>query len=175
MCLLVRACVSQGLPRERKTLLDQYEESIRNALADLDRNEVPRRIWERDHTVWKPDLTEIGDRLGWLTVAGDMRESIVDIKTFSDEAKDEGYRHIVLLGMGGSSLGALAIYSLFGGAKGYPELIVLDTTVPDAIASVVHEVDCSKPFSSLHPSPGRLLSRMCFTGISGHLLNRWSA
>ena len=125
-------------------MLDQYEESIRNALADLDRNEVPRRIWERDHTVWKPDLTEIGDRLGWLTVAGDMRESIVDTKTFSDEAKDEGYRHIVLLGMGGSSLGALAIYSLFGGAKGYPELIVLDTTVPDAIASVVHEVDCSK-------------------------------
>ena len=125
-------------------MLDQYEESIRNVLADLDRNEVPRRIWERDHTVWKPDPTEISDRLGWLTVAGDMRDSITEVKSFTDAVKDEGYRHIVLLGMGGSSLGALAIHSVFGSAKGYPELIVLDTTVPDAIASVVHEVDLSK-------------------------------
>ena len=125
-------------------MLDQYEVSIRNALADLDRNEVPRRIWERDHTVWKPNPTEISDRLGWLTVAGDMPEGIAEIKTFADAVKGEGYRHIVLLGMGGSSLGALALHSLFGSAKGYPELIVLDTTVPDAIASVVLEVDCSR-------------------------------
>ena len=126
-------------------MLDQYEEIIRDALADLDRNEVPRRIWGLDYTVWKPDPTEISDRLGWLTVARDMRESIADIKALAGEIKDDGYRHIVLLGMGGSSLGALAIHSLFGSAKGYPELIVLDTTIPDAIASVVNEVDCSKP------------------------------
>lgn len=125
-------------------MLDQYEDSIRNALADLDRNEVPRRIWELDHTVWKPDPTEISDRLGWLMVVGDMRKSITDIKAFADEVKAEGYRHIVLLGMGGSSLGSLAIHSLFGSAKGYPQLIVLDTTIPDAIDSVAHEVECSK-------------------------------
>ena len=125
-------------------MLEQYEHPIRNALADLDRNGVLRRIWQLDHTVWKPDPTEISDRLGWLTVAGDMRESIADVKTFAGEIKDEGYRHIVLLGMGGSSLGALAIHSLFGSSKEYPELIVLDTTIPDAIASVVQEVDCSR-------------------------------
>ena len=51
---------------------------------------------------------------------------------------------MLLLGMGGSSLGALAIHSLFGSAKGYPELTVLDTTVPDAITAVAHAVDCSK-------------------------------
>ena len=125
-------------------MLDQHEDSIRNALVTLDCNEVLRRIWERDHTVWKPDPTEIRDRLGWLTIAGDMRESVADIEIFADEVKNEGYRHIVLLGMGGSSLGALAIHSLFGSSQGYPELIVLDTTVPESIASVVHEVDFSK-------------------------------
>ena len=125
-------------------MLDQYENSVKNALADLDCNEVPRRIWELDHTVWKPDPTEISDRLGWLTVAGDMREGIAEIKAFAATVRDEGYRHIVLLGMGGSSLGALAIHSLFGSSKGYPKLIVLDTTVPNAIDSVVREVDCYK-------------------------------
>ena len=125
-------------------MLDQYEDSIRDALAGLDRNEVPRRIWELDHTVWKPVPVELSDRLGWLTVAGDMRKITPDIRVFADAVKDEGYRHIVLLGMGGSSLGALAIHSLFGSADGYPELTALDTTVPDAVASVVQEVDCSK-------------------------------
>ena len=125
-------------------MLDHYEVDIRNALAELDRDEVLRRIWERDHTVWKPDPTEISDRLGWLTVAGDTRRDSDDLKALSDAIKDEEYSHIVLLGMGGSSLGALAIHSLFGSSDGYPELIVLDTTVPEAIASVVREVDCSK-------------------------------
>ena len=125
-------------------MLNQYEDFIRNALADLDRNEAPRRIWELDHTVWKPDPAEISDRLDWLTVARDMLKSVADIKAFAHEVKDEGYRHVLLLGMGGSSLGALAIHSLFGSAKGYPELTVLDTTVPDAITAVAHAVDCSK-------------------------------
>jgi len=125
-------------------LLGQYENSVRDALASLDLKEVPQRIQERDHTVWKTDPTEISDRLGWLTVAGDTRRRNADAKALADAIRDEGCRHIVLLGMGGSSLGALAIHSLFGSSNGYPELIVLDTTVPEVIASVVHEVDCSK-------------------------------
>ena len=75
-------------------MLNQYEDSIRNALADLDRNEAPRRIWELDHTVWKPDPAEISDRLDWLTVARDMLKSVADIKAFAHEVKDEGYRHV---------------------------------------------------------------------------------
>ena len=125
-------------------MLGQYNNSIRDALASLDYNGVPQRIQERDHTVWKTDPTEISDRLGWLTVVGDTLRSNADVKALADAIRDEGYRHIVLLGMGGSSLGALAIHSLFGSSNGYPELIVLDTIVPEAIASVVHQVDCSR-------------------------------
>ena len=38
------------------------------ALADLERLDLVARIWARDHTAWKPDPTEIADRLGWLDV-----------------------------------------------------------------------------------------------------------
>ena len=160
-------------------MLDQYEIFVRNALADLDRNEVPRRIWRRDHTVWKTDPTEISDRLGWLTVVGDMRERITEIKALSDAVKDEGFRHIVLLGMGGSSLGALAIHSLFGSAKGYPELIVLDTTVPGAIASVVLEVECSKTLFVVASKSGTTIEPNVlyryFRGLVEHALGKSEA
>ena len=124
--------------------LGGYGDDVAAVLADLDGKEAPRRIWERDHTVWKPDPTEIVDRLGWLTVAGDMRERVADLQAFADEVRGAGFEHAVLLGMGGSSLGALVLQRLFGSAGGYPELIVLDTTLPDAISSVSDAVECTK-------------------------------
>ena len=66
---------------------------------------VVGRIWGRDHTVWKPDPTEISDRLGWLTVGEDMRGRVAELQAFADEVRGEGFEHVVVLGMGGSSSG----------------------------------------------------------------------
>ena len=126
------------------TRLGGYEETVAEILADLESRQVPRRIWDLDHTVWNLDPAEIADRLGWLTVAGDMRQHVEDLQAFADEVKSEGFRRVVLLGMGGSSLGALALDSLFGSADGYPDLTVLDTTVPATISTVSDSLDCEE-------------------------------
>ena len=47
---------------------------IEAALADLRSRNLVSRIWRGDHTVWKPDPTEISDRLGWLTITDRMRD-----------------------------------------------------------------------------------------------------
>ena len=126
------------------TRLGGYEESVTEILADLESRRVPRRIWDVDHTVWNPDPVDITDRLGWLTVAGDMRQYVEDMQAFAEEVKSDGFRHVVLLGMGGSSLGALALSDLFGSADGYPDLTVLDTTVPATINAISDSLDCEK-------------------------------
>ena len=126
------------------TRLGGYEESVTAILADLESRQVPRRIWDLDHTVWNPDPTEITDRLGWLTVARNMREYVEELQAFAEEVKSDGFRHVVLLGMGGSSLGALALSDLFGSADGYPDLTVLDTTVPATISAISDSLDCEK-------------------------------
>ena len=48
--------------------LGSLAESVQKRLADMEKADVPRRIWALDHTVWKPDPTEIADRLGWLSL-----------------------------------------------------------------------------------------------------------
>ena len=128
----------------KNAALGKYEDAVAAAMAELDSQDIPRRVWERDHTVWKPEPREISDRLGWLTVAGEMRHRVAELQALADEVKSEGYRHIVLLGMGGSSLGALALRQVFGNSEGYPELTVLDTTIPETIDSVSDAIDCSK-------------------------------
>ena len=114
---------------------------IEAALADLDRQQVIPRIWDGDHTVWKPDPTEISNRLGWLTVTETMRERVPALTSFAHEVRRAGFRHVVLLGMGGSSLGPEVLRQAFGRAPGYPELIVLDSTVPAWVQSVAQAVD----------------------------------
>ncbi|CAI8015779.1 Glucose-6-phosphate isomerase [Geodia barretti] len=66
------------------------------------------------------------------------------MQAFAEEVKSDGFRHVVLLGMGGSSLGALALSDLFGSADGYPDLTVLDTTVPATISAISDSLDCEK-------------------------------
>ena len=75
------------------------------AVASLQESDAIARIWSRDHTLWSDDPTEIADRLGWLDVASSMLGEVDDLTAFADEVRRDGIDHVVLLGMGGSSLG----------------------------------------------------------------------
>ncbi len=114
---------------------------VEAALAALDQRRVIPRIWNGDHTVWKPDPTEISNRLGWLASTDEMRQQASALTSFADEVRDSGFRHVVLLGMGGSSLGPEVLRQTFGSAPGYPELLVLDSTVPSWVQSIAQAID----------------------------------
>jgi len=117
---------------------------VASALVGLEERQVVSRIWSGDHTVWKPDPTEISDRLGWLTVTDFMREQAPMLEAFAREVKDDGIKHLVLLGMGGSSLGPEVLRQTFGNAPHYPVLIVLDSTVPAWVKSVADAIDLAQ-------------------------------
>jgi len=121
--------------------IGSYLINVADALADLSRRDVVARMWQQDHTVWNSDPTEITNRLGWLTVSELMREQIPALQSFAQEVRNDGFRHVVLLGMGGSSLGPEVLRQTFGSAAGYPELIVLDSTVPAWVQAVTEALD----------------------------------
>ena len=121
--------------------LGEHQAAVDATLTDLENREVPTRIWRQDYTVWKPDPKEITDRLGWLTVTDFMSERLDNLNAFAQDVKNKGVQHVVLLGMGGSSLGPEVLRSVFGITPGYPELIILDSTVPDWIISITNVID----------------------------------
>ena len=124
--------------------LGSYADDVTEALARLDRDAVVQRIWSGDHTVWRDDPAEITDRLGWLTVDGDMKREVDTLRTFGDNVRQSGFRDVVLLGMGGSSLGPEVIRACIGNADGFPKLTVLDSTVPAWVRSVTGAIDPSR-------------------------------
>ena len=123
------------------SLFGALDANVTGALAQLARDNVMARIWDRDHTVWRDDPAEIADRLGWLTVSRDMTERLGDLRKFANDVRRDGVTNVVLLGMGGSSLGPEALRQCIGSAPGYPALTVLDSTAPDRVASVTRAVD----------------------------------
>jgi glucose-6-phosphate isomerase len=114
---------------------------VEERLRRIAREDVVGRIWRHDHTVWKDDPTEISDRLGWLSVAGEMHDRVDDLEAFADRAADDGLETAVLLGMGGSSLAPEVLMHTFGSAEGRLELIVLDTTHPVTVRRITDELD----------------------------------
>ena len=124
-----------------KTDIGIYEADVRATLARLVDANIIQRIWQKDHTVWKPEPTEITNRLGWLTVIDLMSEQVPMLQSFARDVRDAGFRHVVLLGMGGSSLGSEVLGRVFGSAQQYPELIVLDSTLPESIQAVAEAIN----------------------------------
>jgi transaldolase/glucose-6-phosphate isomerase len=66
---------------------------------------------------------------------------VAELRAFAEQAKSDGIRHVVVLGMGGSSLAPEVFQHTFGNAPGYPELRVLDSTHPAAIKSIEAQID----------------------------------
>ena len=118
-----------------------YLVDVEDTLADLAQRDVVGRMWRQDHTVWKPDPTEITNRLGWLTITELMNNQVPVLQSFAQEIRHSGFHHVVLLGMGGSSLGAEVLRQTFGSAAGYPELMVLDSTVPASVQAVTATIN----------------------------------
>jgi glucose-6-phosphate isomerase len=137
---------------EEQKFLGPLAPAVRRRLKEFDAEDVVSRIWSHDHTVWKPDPTEITNRLGWLTLATDLRPRIPGLQAFAKRVTADGFTHAVLLGMGGSSLAPEMFARTFAEphrraelkgatAKGAVELTVLDTTHPATIARVEASLD----------------------------------
>jgi len=133
---------------------------VTDVLSEFDKKSLVKRIWEKDHTVWKSEPKEIADRLGWLTLPEDMQKNLEDLVAFADEIRQAGYAHVVLLGMGGASLGAEVLGQTLGGAAGYPQLLVLDSTLPAWIQSVVDVIDPARTLFLVSSKSGGTLETL---------------
>jgi glucose-6-phosphate isomerase len=134
--------------------LGRYQGLVDQALAEIRDEQVIERIWQQDHTVWKPEPTEITNRLGWLQGPEVMADSVQRLRPFADSLRAEGYTHALLLGMGGSALAPEVFRKAFGLAQGYLDLGVLDSTVPGAVWAPAERLDPKRTIAIVSTKSG---------------------
>ena len=113
---------------------------VENRLEQSRAERWSRRLWAGDATLWTG-----GDEdrwLGWLAAGRGAAVDLEALSEFAAEARE--YDDVVLLGMGGSSLGPEVIGRVLGSAPGHPMLHVLDTSDPGQIRAVAAAVDPSR-------------------------------
>jgi transaldolase/glucose-6-phosphate isomerase len=131
-----RDAVARGLP-ERLTL---HGVNADEAIQRAEQEKFVSRIWSKDPTLWK---SNDDPPVGWLTVPELMQQRLGEITSFAESVRNE-FAHVVVLGMGGSSLCSEVTRRVFGKRDGYPELLVLDSTVPEAIEMLESRIDVAR-------------------------------
>ncbi len=133
---------------QRQSLsLGQYRTAVLETIKDMDEQQFIRRLWRQDSSLWKDDPQHqkiIRNSLGWLTVAATILENAQELRAFADRVRGDGFDHVMLLGMGGSSLGPEVLRRTFGEIKGYPQLLVLDSTNPATVRRMEEAVDVAR-------------------------------
>jgi transaldolase / glucose-6-phosphate isomerase len=123
----------------------KYQRRVDRRLKEWQNAQFAARVWQKDHTLWsKEPQAELTDRLGWLELPESMEKQVAGLGAFADQVRADGMKHVVLLGMGGSSLAPEVFQQTFGNASGYPELRVLDSTHPAAVKAVEARVDLAR-------------------------------
>ncbi len=127
-------------PRQWQTL-GKLQPAVEKTVGALQKEDAARRLWGKDSTLWTSDpgkREEIRDRLGWLSVVEKMQDRETELAKLAQDGKT--YSDVVLLGMGGSSLGPDVFRNTFGEVRGHPRLHVLDTTDPSTILRIESEI-----------------------------------
>ncbi|MGO3886003.1 MAG: glucose-6-phosphate isomerase [Mycetocola sp.] len=136
------------------------------ALPQLLNDHVASRITAQDPTLWGPEAEEeSAKRLGWTEAVAISRPLVPEITALRDELRAQGVNHIVLAGMGGSSLAPEVITRTVGA-----ELTVLDSTAPGQVLSALNDrlatsalVVSSKSGSTVETDSQRRVYAQAFT------------
>jgi transaldolase/glucose-6-phosphate isomerase len=125
--------------------LGKYQRRVKRRLKEWQENQFAGRLWQKDHTLWSKEAQpELTDRLDWLELPVTMDQHVAELTAFADKAKADGIKHVVVLGMGGSSLAPEVFQQTLGNAAGYPELQVLDSTHPAAVKAIESRIDLAR-------------------------------
>lgn len=138
--------------------LGRYTADVQTAVDAWTRAGNVARLWNKDKTLWSG--ADEDRWLGWLEITVAQLADSSPLKQAAEDARTGGFKHVVVLGMGGSSLCPEVLARTFGTTAGYPELLILDSTVPAQVAALDQRLDpattlfvvASKSGSTIEPN-----------------------
>ena len=154
------AMLGDQLSGMEATLPEPLAGEVKATLEDWRKHGKLRDLWAHDAGLWTG--ADEAKWLGWLRIVDDRTADLPALQAFQDEIKAEGFQHVLLLGMGGSSLGPEVLAETFGKQPGFPELLILDSTDPAQIAALHARVDLAKTLCIVSSKSGGTLEPNIF-------------
>ncbi len=161
-----RDALRSGIHARLTASLGKYADAVNAAIKEADKGDVMRRIWRKDAALWKEEEAHqkiIKNSLGWLTVPDTMIGVEDDLIAFADRIRGaREFKHVMICGMGGSSLCPEVFRQTFGHQENYPELLVLDSTDPDALVNFAGQINLEKTLFIIASKSGTTTEPLVF-------------
>ena len=141
-------------------LPEQIQKDVQAALEDWRKEGKVRRLWSADASLWTEQ--DEANWLGWLEIVDKQLKGVAHLEAFADDGKQAGFKDVLLLGMGGSSLGPEVLAETFGAKPGFPKLHVLDSTDPAQIRHFESRVDLGRTLFIVSSKSGSTLEPNIF-------------
>ncbi|WP_426491575.1 hypothetical protein [Hymenobacter sp. 102] len=123
--------------------LGQYQAAVETKLQDFNAKNFTAGFWQKQADLWVQDAEaqqSLRSFMGWLRVAETMLPRVGEIEEFAQEVRAAGFKHVVVMGMGGSTMTPIVFKQAFEkSADGLP-LLVLDTTNPGSVREIEEAV-----------------------------------
>jgi transaldolase/glucose-6-phosphate isomerase len=146
--------------RETWTLPADLDAAVRTTLREWTAARKVERLWARDAALWTG--ADEAKWLGWLDVVDEQLDRVDHFKRLAEDVRRAGISHVLLLGMGGSSLCPDLLRATFGKAPGFPELLVLDSTDPAQVRTFETRVDIGRTLFIVSSKSGTTLEPNIF-------------
>jgi len=142
----------------KTSLPEALSAAVKATTAEWQSGGKMQRLWQRDATLWTG--SDEANWLGWLDIVDEQIAQHDQLSKFAKEVQQRGFQHVLLLGMGGSSLCPEVLRITFGRSTHFPNLHVLDSTDPGQVKAFEHQIDIprtlfivsSKSGSTLEPN-----------------------
>ena len=142
----------------RFVLPQELRGTVDTAAADWTGNNKVDRFWQKDPSLWTRDGEE--KWMGWLDIVERQQADIATLAELGADVETGGFKNILLLGMGGSSLCPEVLAETFGQQGDFPTLHIVDSTSPAQVKTVRDKLNlketlvivASKSGSTLEPN-----------------------
>jgi len=144
----------------KTSLPESLAATVKATIAEWQSGRKVKRLWDRDASLWTGQ--DEAQWLGWLDIVEEQLSEHDQLQKFARDVQARGFEHILLLGMGGSSLCPEVLRMTFGRIPHFPELHVLDSTDPAQVKAFEHQVDLGKTLFIVSSKSGSTLEPNIF-------------
>lgn len=148
------------MSRLKSSLPESLAASVKATVAEWQSGGKIKRLWNRDASLWTGD--DESKWLGWLDIVEEQTAQHEQLQKIAKEVQTRGFEHVLLLGMGGSSLCPEVLRITFGRIPHFPTLHVLDSTDPAQVKAFEHQIDIAKTLFIVSSKSGSTLEPNIF-------------
>jgi transaldolase/glucose-6-phosphate isomerase len=146
--------------RLKTSLPDKLAVAVKAAMGEWQMSGKMKRLWHRDASLWTG--SDEASWLGWLDIVDEQIAHRDQLRKVAEDVQSAGFEHVLLLGMGGSSLCPEVLRMTFGKIPEFPELHVLDSTDPAQVKEFESHVEIAKTLFIVSSKSGSTLEPNIF-------------